>query len=426
MTRTLKPGQSLNDRLDAILGAGPVVKTAADISVAPAKKKRAEAESEPDAKNMPGSTESASKDVDDATQPNEEGSHAKENDEDVKDVGVEPLEKTAVDKLNATFAKIADGGGMDHTRVHNSIRLTGEDPKNELNSVTGNTKKDPGSSTPIRTDNNEIDGKKWAGMELAELYPHFNKSAGELLFTINDIAEDVAAGRISELVGKTAGDAAAPAAAAPGTPAAPVAIPGSATVPAADLAKTANDADKQEVLYEFLSMGSHRADLVAADYRKRAADNARQQIARRKTKRADDMPPPDMGGGMGGGMGGPPPAPAGDPAMGAGGPPPGGGEGGAPPGDMSIEEIIQQLQDAGVPPEEIQKIIAEAGMAPGGEGGPAPAGGGAAPAGGDGGNAPPPEAPPEGGKTASDRRVKRMVNVKRAQDLLKELIARSS
>ena len=414
--KTLKPGATLLTRLDAILASSVPTgaKSAADVSVAPGKRKGAEAESEPDVTNMDGSTESPSKSVDDATQPNDEGSHAKTNDKDVEEVGVEPLDKTAMDNLTNKLNKLAaDSGGMDHTKVHNSIRLTGEDPKNELSGVKDNTKKDPGSTTPMRTDNNELDGKKYASMDLKELYPAFNKSAVDLMNLLGEVADEQAD--------------------APATPktAADVAVSGSTQVAAvAGSAKVASDEDCTDTLHAFISMGSHRADLVGPFiHQKQAADQARAQLSQKRVtpsrKRAEDMPPPE-------GAGGPPMDPA---AMGGGGgdvPPPGpeaaagGDAGGGAPADMSLEQIIAELQAAGVPEEEIQKLLAESGAGGGGgPGGPPPGpDAGGAPAG------PPPEAPPGGEpKVASDRKPlpkpRGKVNVKVAVDLIHELVRRS-
>jgi len=421
---------SLLSQLDELIATR---KTASAVAVAPVKKKKAEAESEPQPSetNMDGKTESPSKTVDDQTQPNEEGSHAKENDKDVKDLGVEPLDKTAMDKIiNRLTGKVAGDNGMDHTAANDSIALTGEDPKNELSGVLSNKKEDPGSTTPLRVDNEELDGKKYASMDIKDLYPAFNKAAGELMLDINDMLGEIEVAPAAGKSAKTAGDAKV------GQGKAPV---------AGTISKKASAEDRRQTLEVFVRAGADRAELVGQHLSKIASDNkiaeAKAQLtknARAKTaaatkvvtpaKRAADAPPPPPDGGGGGGAdmggGGPPPPDA------AAGGPPGGGAPGGEGGEMSDEEIVQLLKQQGMSDEEIQQLLdqahAQGGGADAGAGGPPPPDAGAAGGADASGGAPP---PPAAGapKMAADKVPAKVTKLtpKAAAALAEEIIRRS-
>ncbi len=421
---------SLVAQLDEIIsGYGAQTKQASAVAVAPPKartgKKAEEANREPDYGNAP-TTESPSKDVDDKTQPAEEGSRAKENDDEVAKLGVESGPSKAAKDAALTLlrkrAEEAESKGMDHTAAEESIALTGEDPTNEVEGQKSNPKVDPGTSTPVAVDNKELDGSKYASMTFDELLGLHGKAAEDLYTTIHQgLSEEP-----KPVAGKKA--AAAPA------------------KPAAEPTEAQRKKVAQEVIGEFIFAGSRRADLVAA--RVKQASAAKPAPAK---KRAEGPPPMDPMAAAGGGAppmdpmaaaggGGAPPmdpmagggAPPMDPAAGGGAPPmEGGGEGG---GDVDIAALLQQL---GIPEDKIQEVIAM--LSEGGEGGgeappmdPAAGGGEAPPE-----EAPAEPAPPEGAKAAAAPRKgakiskkasapkKVFVSKKVAQELVTELMTRS-
>lgn len=119
-----------------------------------------------------GETSHPSKDVDDNTEVAQTGERAAENEKDVKEdqgapgVDSRPDVKTAFQKL----LKRAEGGSAaatpgsaadDQIQVGTNKQPTGEDPSNETSSVKGG-KKDPGSTHPARTDNDNLAGGKYA------------------------------------------------------------------------------------------------------------------------------------------------------------------------------------------------------------------------------------------------------------------------
>lgn len=136
--------------------------------------KTAEAKSE--AGSIGGATSHPVKDVDDRLIEAKEGERSAENTKDVKaDVpnsvdGTAEASKTAASifDLAARFAKKADGAvskpgsaESDHISTTTKVAPTGEDPKNETSSAKAG-KEDPGSSHPARTDNDQLDGHKYA------------------------------------------------------------------------------------------------------------------------------------------------------------------------------------------------------------------------------------------------------------------------
>lgn len=101
-----------------------------------------------------GESSHASEEVDDNTQPAKEGPRAQENTKDVK----KQQGEASVDSTDD-----AAPGGQDAAQLNIGTRqsATGEDPKVEADSAK-DTKDDPGSSFPARTDNAELDGRKYA------------------------------------------------------------------------------------------------------------------------------------------------------------------------------------------------------------------------------------------------------------------------
>ena len=367
-----------------------------------------------------GETSHPVKNVDDRLQKAPEGERSKENTKDVKeDQGKPSVENTpeataksasAIMKVAASFAKKAEGGAVsvpgsaedDQIQIGTKKAPTGEDSSVETASAKGG-KDDPGSSHPARTDNDQLDGHKYAAdTPLDKLASDMRDIGNKLCAQIHWITNNVAP--------ETATKAAA---AQTGTPAstplnnnnnAPVnrLDPDMAKQAGWELAgivngthdKAAIDRIVENSLYEVVKQASDDADMFigfAQEY---------------FTKRAEgDEPPPEAGGG------GASPA-----AAGGGAPPGGGGEeaammgalgggeggGGAPPGmgggdmggaDPQAMQLAQILEHLGVTEEELAQAMAEveSGAPPGGGGGMGGMGGmGGDPAamGGGGGGAP--------------------------------------
>lgn len=116
--------------------------------------KKAEALSEPG--GYSGSSTHPVTKVDDRLQEASEGSRSSENTEDVKaDLGEPSVDSTTP----------GTPGGQNSVTLDVGItsKATGEDPSAETDSAKGG-KEDPGSSHPARTDNDAIDGKKYANV----------------------------------------------------------------------------------------------------------------------------------------------------------------------------------------------------------------------------------------------------------------------
>jgi hypothetical protein len=132
--------------------------------------KTAEANTEPG--SIGGTTGHPSKDVDDRTEVATTGERAAENEKDVKEdqgaagVNSRPDAKAAALRL---LRKKAEGSAAatpgsapdDQIQIGTNKQPTGEDSSVETESVKGG-KKDPGSSHPARTDNDDLPGGKYA------------------------------------------------------------------------------------------------------------------------------------------------------------------------------------------------------------------------------------------------------------------------
>ena len=114
--------------------------------------KRAEAKTE--AGGFAGGSSHPSTDVDDRTEDASEGARSAENTADVK----EDQGSSSVDSTSP-----GTPGGQDSVQMNigTNQSATGEDPAVETESAKGG-KDDPGSSHPARTDNNSLDGQKYA------------------------------------------------------------------------------------------------------------------------------------------------------------------------------------------------------------------------------------------------------------------------
>lgn len=388
-----------------------------------------------------GETGHPVKKVDDRLQPAEEGERSAENSKDVKkDQGAPSVENAAeastksaasVFRVAAGLAKRADGAvstpgsaADDHVSTTTKVAPTGEDPANETNSAKAG-KEDKrqgnrgGTSHPASTENDQLDGHKYAAdASLEKLAADMRQSGNALLAAIHNLS--------------TGAQSSKTAAAAP--PQQTVADPALAYHVGSELAglitgtmdKRAADAMVTEALYGIVKTASDDADLFIT-------------YASNFHKSAEGPPaaPPEEGGGAGGeggepggGMPGGGMPGGGEEAMmaalggGEGGE--GGGGGGMPGGEGGHEaeamQLAQILQELGVTPEELQQMLAEqsgdSGGTPGGHPGMPPGGG------------MPPGMPPGGGmeaQAAAGRGKASADQVKRAEirDYVTELIART-
>ncbi len=331
------------------------------------------AEANTEAGSIGGATTHPVKNVDDNTEDAKEGARSSENTSDVKDDQGKP-------SVDSTPEKKADGETNPPANygIGTKVAPTGEDPANETGKAKAK-KDDPGSSHPARTDNDELDGFKYASVNPET--DSLEKVAEAVAALGNRICASIAAGDE-----KTANEAAPR-----GRQAAPAA--GSKQAAAVN---SVDPAIAEQYGWGVAAMLSGSLDKQAADtlvvetlsgILKEGEDDAVRVISylQNRAKQAEEGMPPGGGGGgqmdpammaaMGGGgdpaaAGGMPPGAegGGDPAAGGGDPAAGGGEGGKP-------DLQQVLQALGISEEElIQAIQAE--QAQGGGGGdPAAAGG---------------------------------------------------
>jgi len=360
-----------------------------------------------------GTTEHPIKDDDDGTKPSKELSRAKEHDKDNKEqVGEASLAATA--EKGASLLKASkDEGTIVEDATESQLQIgtkkapTGEDPAT-VTETAGDTYHDPGTTHPARTDNDDLDGKKYASVTTEKL-------AGMVASQGNDLLELIARGFSAP------GDTFPTKTAEAGTKAA--ASAGVAIADAVDqpFDKSAFDqavyGEVRSLVKESLSDAVNVYDFLTAyttTLQKQAMDPAM-------------MDPAMTGGG----------APPMDPAMAGGGAPPmdpammGGGGGG---GEEEIIMMVQQLLEAGVPPEEIMQILQQSGIDLGGE-----MGGGAPPMDPAAMGGEPPMDPAAmggmeamasagAGKQASDdsgEDIKQADTLKKAKDYLSELIKKS-
>lgn len=321
--------------------------------------------------------------VDNSGQSASEGSRSSENEEDVnKDQG----------KPGVNQAPTAQPGQQSDVQLNigTNQSATGEDPSVEDAYKGG--KDDPGSSHPARTDNDSLDGEKYAKLT-------FSQGRAKCAALANDILAAIANGRGSDLTvdalnlarSKQAGAPAinqqidkAAAAANAKTPAAAAMAAGYELAAALGAEKTAAEQFVTKHASDIINDAIFDADLVGGYLTKLAeADGP-------PPKEDDGAGSAPAGDGDADDAGAPPAGPpaGGAPAGGApaGGPPMGGG--GEPSHAELMTELISALEEMGISPEEFAQFAA----AKGGD-----AGGGAPPAGG-----PPPMAglPPMGGPPA--------------------------
>lgn len=410
-----------------------------------------------------GETSHPVKSVDDRLQKATEGERSKENTKDVKeDQGKPSVENaaeataksaSAIMKVARSFAKKAEGGAVsvpgsaedDQLQIGTKKAPTGEDSSVETSSAKAG-KEDPGSSHPARTDNDSLDGHKYAADTPLEKLASDMRDAGNTLCA-----------QLAWLTNNTAPATATKAAAAQtdNRPAAPPAgvtqvnrlDPDMAKQAGWELAglingthdKAAVDAMVQNSLYGVIKQASEDADLFiefATDYFAKQAEGEPGGEAPPPGGEGGGAPPGAGGGGpdeeaammgaLGGGEGGgAPPAPGG----GMGGDPAGGG---ADPQAMMLAQVLEHL---GVSEEELAQAMAEVqgGGAGGGMGGDPAAGGGAPPPGGGmggdpaaaGGGGPPPGMEAMASFGGGKQNVQQNVKAAEVAAFIRETVSRS-
>jgi len=158
--------------------------------IAAAQEKRGEAHTEPGGHR--GESTHPSKSIDDRTDDAEEGARSRENEEDVKEDQGSP----GVDNTSP-----GTPGGQDSVQMNIGTQqsATGEDPSVETEAAKGG-KDDPGSDHPARTDNDSLDGHKYAEQIL-----RLTKKAEELGTALLATVASEANGELKEKAAAMAG-----------------------------------------------------------------------------------------------------------------------------------------------------------------------------------------------------------------------------
>ena len=355
------------------------------------------AEANTEAGSIGGPTTHPIKSVKDNTEAPNEGARSKENSKDVK----EDQGKPSVDATPEAKAKKGeDTASGDQVQIGTKKAPTGEDPAAETES-TKPGKEDPGSSHPARTDNNELNGGKYAfDLDTAPL----EKLAEAMKELGNGICADLVTDQEKAACNDGKGDGSMHPAATgdrvPPAKEAPQGMPekksnaidpklaeqygwGVAAMLSGNFDKKAADATVQEALAEIVKVAEDDADNVITYLQKyyKQADGGTPPMGGSGGPGEDPLTAAMAGGGAGpagaaGAMGAGPGA-GGPPGAAAGGPPGAGGAGGPGGEQISPEELMQLLQSMGVTPEELEQVLAE--EQGGGAGGPPGAGGAGGP-----------------------------------------------
>ena len=439
---TLSAQESMGTIERFIQEVGTAEKRAAD-------KKAEEANTEPG--SIGGETSHPVKDVDDRTQAAQEGERSAENKKDVKeDQGPPSVENAPEAKAAFDLSRFAkptgsekraegEGGAVqtpgsasdDQLQIGTKKEPTGEDPSVETESAKAG-KEDPGSSHPARTDNEQLDGHKYAAdvleaMSLEKLASLMSELGNDFCASLA-VQEPQAAAQPQRTKTASASPTDAEVAHQAGWELAGLVTSGKG------FDKTAVDAMVQQTLVEMIKTAEDDAENVAnyiESYQAARAEAERVKSAEDPLADPSQAMPPPPGGGMPAG---------GDPAaalgMAGAGPGAGMGEGGEegmlsalgggdgdgdeaggePQVDEQTLELAQILEELGVTPEELEAAMAAE------QGGGGEAGGGMA--GGMGGGEPPP-------KEAGDRQRTKTAAVKRGntregvREYIQEVISRS-
>lgn len=358
--------------------------------------KAAEAHTEPGSKG--GETSHPVKDVDDRTETATEGERSAENERDVKEdqgeAGVDSTPEAKAASLMNNVARLArptkragDGPASspgsaadDQVQIGTNKQPTGDDPSVETASVKGG-KNDPGSAHPARTDNDALEGGKYA----YDVNTPWEKTAAML----TDVGNELCA--LIHVIQQ--GEPAAVKRAADAAPAQQAFDPALARQAGWELAglqdgtldKRAADAMVEATIAEIIKVasadGDRTVEFLDAYTKAAAGENDPGDPTQPPAGDGGGDPAAMMGGaGQQGGMdptmggappGGPPGAPGGD----------GDGDEGGAGGEMiSVDQVAQLLASLGIPPEKLEAAMAGAQGGPPPDGGAPDAGGGAPPA----------------------------------------------
>lgn len=396
-----------------------------------------QAEDSKDPGSIGGPTAHPIKNVDNNTIAPVEGEQSADNHSRVKDdVGAASVDSRPDAKaasLDETIARLAigrqkkaEGGAVsvtgsaadDHQEATLNPQPTGQAPSVETASVKAK-KDDPGSEHPARTDNDELNGGKYA----FDANTPYEKTAAMM----SEVGDSLCA--MFHFITNNEPEPVKRAAAAD----APVLDPYVAQQAGWELAGLLNG-----------TMDKRAADTMVvsevADIIKEASDKAEHVIDYMNGYKSanDPMDPAAMGGAPGGAppMGGPPAPPGGGggggeeaalmDAMGGGEAPPDAGGGGGD--DAEAEILAKALEICNVDPQEFQAALEAAqggggGAPPGGAPPMDPAAGGGAPPMPGGGGGPPP--PPGGMEVAASDRRQTAAQKTASENRLKELLIRS-
>jgi hypothetical protein len=350
-----------------------------------------------------GETSHPVKKVDDRLEKAKEGERSAENSRDVKaDQGAPSVEgkpeastKSAASIFGVLsgFAKKAEGvstpgsAADDHISTTTKVAPTGEDPANETNSAKAG-KEDKkqggvgGTSHPASTENDQLDGHKYANDSLEKLATDMRTVGNNLLAQIHNLYSNQGQGQYAPQQTKQA------AATHPQTKQAGAVDPRlayyagnelAALVAGHSLNKQATDNMVRNALADVVKQASDDADnfiIYARSFIKRAEEGEEpaDPSAGGEDPAAAAGGDPMAGGGGGGGGGGEEEAMMAALGGGAGGGDPSGGMGGmgggGDPADEEAARLALVLEQLGVSPEELEQALqAEAGGGGGAGGG---------------------------------------------------------
>lgn len=410
-----------------------------------------------EAGSIGGETSHPVKSVDDRLQKAKEGERSAENAKDLKeDQGPPSVDsagenKSAAEKsldLIGRLAKRASEGSAnppgtaadDQLQIGTNKQPTGDDPANETNKAKAG-KEDPGSSHPARTDNDSLDGHKYAydaNTPLEKMAADLQEVGNDLCARIEIYAQDLEKSASAPNTGATQPQVKQAAATNAGVLSPELAQQAGwevAGILTGQMDKAASDQMVRNEVKGIIKEAFDDADRVAEFLFGRQRAMAKRANAGMPGGADDAAPPPDDEGAEAGGGAGPGPGMGGDPMGGMGGGDPSGGMGGAmgggagaggPPGPEAIDAICQELQCT--PEQLLDALMQTAGGGAGGAGGLGGAPGPGPEAGGAGGAMPPAPGgaggPPPGMEVAAaDKRAAD----KKAEVIgyIKEVIARS-
>lgn len=281
-----------------------------------------------------GETEHPVKKEDDGTEEASTGSRARENEQDIKEDQGEPAVDGEATKESRSKKSMPTDQDSVQLNIGTKQRATGEDAENETGKAKGG-KEDGGyqgaSSHPARTDNDQIDGHKWAGQikNLLALTKTAEDKCNDLLGAISVAADGDIRKRASAMQGEAAATPAdgKQAAAKTQDPGKSATAQNNGKQAGAELAQTllegqVSGQDKQAELYqvvedlaETIAMSWRMADKTAAflngvrDAQKKANEDRGYENGEKEEgsenpperEESSEKPPQESNGGSGGG-----------------------------------------------------------------------------------------------------------------------------